>query len=48
MSSADTVGASQQDASALGAAFQMAAILANPATGRHPALRHRAVRRCMS
>jgi hypothetical protein len=36
MNSADAVGASQTEASSLNAAFQMAAILANPATGRAP------------
>jgi hypothetical protein len=36
MSSADAVGASQAESSALSEAFQMAAMLANPATGKAP------------
>lgn len=36
MSSADTVGASQAESSALSAAFQMANLLVNPATGKAP------------
>lgn len=36
MSSADTVGASQAEGSALSVAFQMAIMLVNPATGKSP------------